>query len=591
MVSVPGAALALMMAWRREPAPESFVLVTVNVASTPSQTSWVASPMTTDVSINPVEISNCQLAYSLTCPVRSVLAAISATISAGANDSNTLTLSGSEADINATLASLSYQGALNFNGSDTLTVTSTDGNSATDVDVVGITVTAVNDAPVITSNGGGPTAAVDAVENQTSVTTVTANDVDVPADTLTFTIIGGADAALFSLNPTSGVLRFLVAPDFDAPADAGANNVYDVVVQVSDGNGGADTQAIPVTVTDGNDAPVITSNGGGPTAVVNAAENQTYVTTVTATDIDVAAETLTYTILGGADAALFSIDSISGVLTFTVPPDFETPADADGDNVYEVTVQVSDGNGGVDTQLIRITVTNVQEGQAQLPPPLPGPTPSPDPSPRPTPEPPAETSPSPTGTAPVEFSGPFNGQSTTGRDLSRSPHSQSVPDWSRVLEVAPFLRPAAFGTTSEQIRVYAPAPVLLSHIELGHEFLQQLNSFSDALEETTQQTIGERSFFIKMMEYTGLGFSGVLVAWLVRSGTLLASMLAVLPAWRNFDPIAILDMDQKSRESLTKKMKEAEDKETREHQGIDQMLDQKIGKSSPPSSTPAPGSS
>ncbi|MCH9662080.1 MAG: right-handed parallel beta-helix repeat-containing protein, partial [Gammaproteobacteria bacterium] len=64
----------------------------------------------------------------------------SATISAGANDSATLTLSGTQADINATLASLSYQGTLNYTGADTLTVTSTDSNSATDVDVVGITV-------------------------------------------------------------------------------------------------------------------------------------------------------------------------------------------------------------------------------------------------------------------------------------------------------------------------------------------------------------------------------------------------------------------------------------------------------------------
>ena len=53
----------------------------------------------------------------------------------------------------ATLASLSYQGNLNFTGSDTLTVTSTDANSATDVDTVDITVSNVNDAPVNTVPG------------------------------------------------------------------------------------------------------------------------------------------------------------------------------------------------------------------------------------------------------------------------------------------------------------------------------------------------------------------------------------------------------------------------------------------------------
>ena len=49
-----------------------------------------------------------------------------ATISAGANGSSTLTLSGTQAQINAALASISYQGNANFNGADTLTVLSTD---------------------------------------------------------------------------------------------------------------------------------------------------------------------------------------------------------------------------------------------------------------------------------------------------------------------------------------------------------------------------------------------------------------------------------------------------------------------------------
>ena len=76
-----------------------------------------------------------------------------ATISGGASGTNTLTLSGSQADINATLATLTYQGNLNFNGADTLTVTSTDTNSGTDVDTVAITVMAQNDAPTDLSNG------------------------------------------------------------------------------------------------------------------------------------------------------------------------------------------------------------------------------------------------------------------------------------------------------------------------------------------------------------------------------------------------------------------------------------------------------
>ncbi|MCF6812557.1 Ig-like domain-containing protein, partial [Thiotrichales bacterium 19S9-12] len=80
-----------------------------------------------------------------------------ATISSGVNGSGSLTISGTETDINATLATLVYQGTLNFNGSDTLTVTSTDATARTDIDTVGITITAVDDDPPINTVPGAQT--------------------------------------------------------------------------------------------------------------------------------------------------------------------------------------------------------------------------------------------------------------------------------------------------------------------------------------------------------------------------------------------------------------------------------------------------
>ena len=87
-------------------------------------------------------------------------------------------------------------------------------------------------------------------------------------------------------------------------------------------------------------------------------ENTGVVTTMTATDPDTG-QTLSYSIAGGADADRFAIDGVSGALSFVTPPDYENPTDSGGDNIYDVTVQVSDGNGGVDTQAIAVTVTNV----------------------------------------------------------------------------------------------------------------------------------------------------------------------------------------------------------------------------------------
>jgi VCBS repeat-containing protein len=220
---------------------------------------------------------------------------------------------------------------------------------------IAVTVTGVNEAPVITSDGGGASASRDVTENVTVVTTVTATDPD-GATTFAYSIDAGPDAAVFEID-AAGVLAFVAPPDFEAPADSDGDNVYEIDVRVTAG-ALSDSQAIAVTVTGTNEAPVITSDGGGASATLQLQENGTAVTTVVASDAD-AATTLTYTIAGGPDAGRFAIDA-AGALTFVAPPDFEAPADSDGDNVYDVTVRVSDGALS-DTQAIAVTVTDLNE--------------------------------------------------------------------------------------------------------------------------------------------------------------------------------------------------------------------------------------
>ncbi|HYG48411.1 MAG TPA: hypothetical protein VD846_10785 [Allosphingosinicella sp.] len=225
----------------------------------------------------------------------------------------------------------------------------------TDTQAIAVSVLNVNEAPVITSNGGGDGVSLSVSENTGVVTTVTSTD---PENTArTYSIAGGADSARFAINSSTGVLSFLAAPDYDNPGDAGADNVYDVIVRASDGLL-ADTQTISVAVTGIEEAPVITSNGGGAAASLSVGENGTAVTTVVATDPEKA--TRTYSISGGADAAFFAIDSASGVLTFVAARDFESPADAGGNNVYDVVVQASDGALS-DSQALAVRVVNVNE--------------------------------------------------------------------------------------------------------------------------------------------------------------------------------------------------------------------------------------
>jgi VCBS repeat-containing protein len=225
-----------------------------------------------------------------------------------------------------------------------------------DTQTLAVTVTNVNDEPpVITSNGGGAIASISVPENITGVTDVNATDPD--SASLVYSLAGGADAASFSIHPTTGVLTFRGGRNFESPNDVGRDNVYDVIVRVSDGTF-SDMQTIAVTVTNVVELPNITSNGGGSTASISVPEN-----TIIATDVNASDEigtTLTYSISGGADALKFSINGATGLLSFVAASNFESPGDAGGNNVYDVIVQVTNGQV-TDSQAIAVTVTNAND--------------------------------------------------------------------------------------------------------------------------------------------------------------------------------------------------------------------------------------
>ena len=106
------------------------------------------------------------------------------------------------------------------------------------------------------------TEAVSTSENvSTSTAVFTAIAIDPDANTsLNYSISGGADAALFNINSSTGAVTFKASPNFEAPSDAGANNVYDILVQASDGTLVA-TKSVAITVTDVTEATTSSLHG------------------------------------------------------------------------------------------------------------------------------------------------------------------------------------------------------------------------------------------------------------------------------------------------------------------------------------------
>ena len=206
-----------------------------------------------------------------------------------------------------------------------------------------------------------PTTALAALLSFDTITTSDENTVNTGANItslldplniglISFNIVGGDDAALFS---TSGVeLFFNNPPDFETPLDANDDNRYELILEST--LPGLLQKTIAIDINNLNDTnPVIQSSIN-----VSVDENiSSTVYTLTATDADNLAS-LTYSITGGADAALFNLTS--GALTFLTPPDFESPGDANNDNNYELTIEVSDGLN-ISSSSLTITVDNTND--------------------------------------------------------------------------------------------------------------------------------------------------------------------------------------------------------------------------------------
>jgi len=86
---------------------------------------------------------------------------------------------------------------------------------------------------------------------------------------------------------------------------------------------------------------------------------------VQAGDMDQPPQLISYQISGGVDQSLFMVDS-SGAVSFVAAPDFESPQDANHDNIYTVEVTADDGSGGTTLQTLTITVQNLAEAPALI---------------------------------------------------------------------------------------------------------------------------------------------------------------------------------------------------------------------------------
>ena len=289
----------------------------------PTQTATLASAFTVTAAGTPpnhAPSANAAGPYSVQAGVSFTLSGSGSDPDPGDSLSYTWSFGDGSKPINGAQVSHTYAAA----GTYTATLTVSDGRGGSATSTAQVTVTAPpppNNQPSITSS---PVTV--ATEGQAYAYDVDATDPDVN-DVLTYTLVQSPTGMIISA--TTGEIAW-------TPAQAGQEPV---AVRVSDGKGGSAEQSFTVAAATANHAPVIVSAPVPP-----ASEGQAFTYDIDATDDG--SDTLTYHLTQAPSG--MSIDASSGVIGWT-PGANHIPSAA-------VTVQVSDGRGGIATLSFTINV-------------------------------------------------------------------------------------------------------------------------------------------------------------------------------------------------------------------------------------------
>ena len=223
-----------------------------------------------------------------------------------------------------------YAPTANYNGTDSFTYIVKDGQGGRDEATVAITITSVNDAPAVVNDS----ITVDS-GSSANVVSVLDNDSDVDADDLSITSV--TDPLHGTATLTAGVLTYAPEADYTG-SDSFTYQVSDGTVESSG--------TVNITVSAGNTMPTIAAD-----SVTITEDSKNKLVDVLDNDSD-------------ADGDTLSVVSVTqgenGTVVLTSGSVFYTP-DADFAGTDGFTYTATDGNGGMNSARVAVTVTGVDD--------------------------------------------------------------------------------------------------------------------------------------------------------------------------------------------------------------------------------------
>ena len=418
----------------------------------------------------------------------------------------------------------------------TITVAVNDGTDTT-TETFDVTVLATNDPPTVSLTPSVPSLSEGAdTSNPIAVATLTINDDGIGTNQL---MLKGNDAALFRINGNAIELLPGVALDFET------NPSLDVTLEVDDTTVGTtpdDMSPLSISIDNVNEAPTITVNQ----LVTEIVENTDTSTPIVVGTFSIADDALGTNIVlpVGLDAILFQVNGNRLELRPGVSLDFAT------NSTLDTGVAVNDVNiAGTPDDWIPLSIT-VTPSIAPPPPSQPPPDPPVDPGgPDGKSVPGAVTALPPTfGSSPT----PQPPQSRPSRVVRPpadvTPRSTIDPLLANAIQLPAMPSVATVGWYERQLigpstvvaRVIANVVSPLNTVDYGYMshpgvLWQQLDGLEESLDSKNSFTVQFGSIGIASTGLT-VGY----VAWLLRGGALLSSLLASAPIWKFIDPVVIM---------------------------------------------------
>jgi VCBS repeat-containing protein len=451
-------------------------------------------------------------------------------------DLNSISIIGAPA--NGTLV-VNGDGTVTYNhdGSETLsdsfTYTISDISGAiSNTATVNITVTPVNDAPT-TSGIADVTVNEDAAATTIDLHAAF-NDADNLDSELTYSIVGNTNIGLFSLagiNGTTGQLSLGYAADMNGSAQ--------ITIRAADPSGMSVDTLFTVTVTPVNDAPVIQANNG--MVATGAVPGTITSSDLNVTDVDNTSSEITYTltVLPGNGQLLLNGVAIAVNDTFTqddldnnrvvyqaagtMPADqfgFTVTDSAGGtlaNNTFDIIVQLAqDNDAGTNAETV-LPPADAEEEQIQ--------------------------------DEILEDSGGTNdgsdgyggGYVPFGSTSTPKPQPKPLP----VLAIEPTSVPGQKPVQSvvkevKEVNVAEVKTFTAVQLKSMDALWSAIDKMKQEMGGSTGDEMSPTEFKVAAAKSSGVVLTAGVVAWILRSGALLSSLMSTIPLWKGYDPLPIL---------------------------------------------------